>query len=157
MEQIRVTALNVELGNPMNVHRWRKLEGTDPQTIHMLKKVKTLQKKLIMKTEEVLERDALIAEKEKLYVHLKGILARQPGPDVAEQLALYADNLKDKTAQMKHMQSELKKYQDQVRDRQDNVARLTEDLDHIRKSYLDSRRAEATQQRAVADGALIEG
>merc|ERR1719409_1664607 len=81
IEQIKVTALNVELGNPMNVHRWRKLEGTDPTTITMLKKVKTLQKKLIMKTEEVLERDALIAEKEKLYVHLKGILARQPGPD----------------------------------------------------------------------------
>merc|ERR1719316_892556 len=28
VEQIKVTALNVELGNPMNVHRWRKLEGT---------------------------------------------------------------------------------------------------------------------------------
>merc|ERR1719181_1275637 len=152
IEQIKVTALNVELGNPMNVHRWRKLEGTDPVTIQMLKKVKGLQKRLIMKTEEVLERDALIAEKEKLYVHLKGILARQPGPDVAEQLALYADNLKDKTAQMKHMQSELKKYQEQVRDRQDNVERLQQDLDHIRKSYLDKRRAEATQQRAVGDG-----
>merc|ERR1712216_893214 len=46
VEQIKVTALNVELGNPMNVHRWRKLEGTDPTTITMLKKVKTLQKKL---------------------------------------------------------------------------------------------------------------
>ena len=83
----------VELGNPMNVHRWRKLEGTDPVTIQYLKKVKGLQKRLIMKTEEVLERDALIAEKEKLYVHLKGILARQPGPDVAEQLALSAFRL----------------------------------------------------------------
>merc|ERR1719440_398813 len=157
VEQIKVTALNVELGNPMNVHRWRKLEGTDPTTITMLKKVKTLQKKLIMKTEEVLERDALIAEKEKLYVHLKGILARQPGPDVAEQLALYADNLKDKTAQMKHMQSELKKYQEQVRDRQDNVERLQTDLEYIRKSYLDQRRAEANSQRPVADGAMTEG
>ena len=28
---------------------------------------------------------------------------------VAEQLALYAENLKEKTAQMKHMQGELKK------------------------------------------------
>merc|ERR1711977_515907 len=157
MEQIKVTALNVELGNPMNVHRWRKLEGTDPVTIQMLKKVKSLQKRLIMKTEEVLERDALIAEKEKLYVHLKGILARQPGPDVTEQLALYADNLKDKTAQMKHMQSELKKYQEQVRDRQDGVERVQQDLDHIRKSYLDKRRTEATAQRALADGVIAEG
>merc|ERR1711977_655779 len=136
------------MGNPMNVHRWRKLEGTDPTTITMLK---TLQKKLIMKTEEVLERDALIAEKEKLYVHLKGILARQPGPDVAEQLALYADNLKDKTAQMKHMQSELKKYQEQVRDRQDGVERVQQDLEHIRKSYIETRRAETLQQGRMTD------
>jgi hypothetical protein len=28
-------------------------------------------------------------EKEKLYVELKGILARQPGPEVAEQLGVY--------------------------------------------------------------------
>jgi len=127
------------------------LEGTDPTTITMLKKVKTLQKKLIMKTEEVLERDALIAEKEKLYVHLKGILARQPGPDVAEQLALYADNLKDKTAQMKHMQSELKKYQEQVRDRQDGVERVQQDLEHIRKTYIEKRRAETLQQGRMTD------
>ena len=33
--------------------------------------------------------DLLIQEKEKLYVELKNILARQPGPEVAEQLSLY--------------------------------------------------------------------
>jgi hypothetical protein len=32
---------------------------------------------------------ALLQEKEKLYVELKGILARQPGPEVAEQLSIY--------------------------------------------------------------------
>lgn len=30
-----------------------------------------------------------VQEKEKLYVELKGILARQPGPEVAEQLSIY--------------------------------------------------------------------
>merc|ERR1719408_381328 len=64
MEQAKVTALQDELRNPMNVHRWRKLEGSDPATFEMLQKVKTLQKRLIEKTEEVCERDALIAEKE---------------------------------------------------------------------------------------------
>ena len=33
-----------------------------------------------------MEKDLQIAEKEKLYVELKNILARQPGPEVAEQL-----------------------------------------------------------------------
>jgi hypothetical protein len=30
-----------------------------------------------------------VQEKDKLYVELKGILARQPGPEVAEQLSIY--------------------------------------------------------------------
>ena len=51
--------------------------------------MQTLQKRLIAKTEEVVEADLLIQEKEKLYVELKNILARQPGPEVAEQLSIY--------------------------------------------------------------------
>jgi hypothetical protein len=88
--------LSEELENPMNVHRWRKLEGSDPATYEMIQKIQTLQKRLIMKTEEVVEKDLLIQEKEKLYVELKNILARQPGPEVAEQLSVYQHNLKEK-------------------------------------------------------------
>ena len=69
--------------------RWRKLEGSDPSAYEMIQKVQTLQKRLIGKTEEVVEADLLIQEKEKLYVELKNILARQPGPEVAEQLSIY--------------------------------------------------------------------
>lgn len=45
-------ALSEELENPMNVHRWRKLEGSDPTTFEMIQKIHTLQKRLISKTEE---------------------------------------------------------------------------------------------------------
>lgn len=31
-EQVKVKALSEELENPQNVHRWRRLEGTDPET-----------------------------------------------------------------------------------------------------------------------------
>jgi hypothetical protein len=48
-----VRALSEELENPLNVHRWRKLEGTDPQAYEMIIKIQTLQKKLTSKTEEV--------------------------------------------------------------------------------------------------------
>jgi hypothetical protein len=43
----------------------------------------------------------VIQEKDKLYNELKAILARQPGPEVAEQLNVYQQNLKQKTRQMK--------------------------------------------------------
>lgn len=67
-EQTKVKALSEELENPMNVHRWRKLEGSDPATYEMIQKIQTLQKRLIAKTEEVVEKDLLLQEKEKLYV-----------------------------------------------------------------------------------------
>jgi hypothetical protein len=41
----------------MNVHRWRRLEGSDPATYEMVQKIQTLQRRLIAKTEEVVERD----------------------------------------------------------------------------------------------------
>ena len=73
-EKAKVKALSEELENSMNVHRWRKLEGSDPATYEMIQKIQTLQKRLISKTEEVVEKDLLITEKEKLYVELKNHL-----------------------------------------------------------------------------------
>lgn len=49
----------------------------------------------------MVEKELLIQEKEKLYVELKHILARQPGPEVAEQLQIYQQTMKEKTKQMK--------------------------------------------------------
>jgi hypothetical protein len=46
---VQVKALSEELENPMNVHRWRKLEGSDPATYEMIQKIQTLQKRLIAK------------------------------------------------------------------------------------------------------------
>merc|ERR1712149_133122 len=80
-ERTKVKALSEELENPMNVHRWRKLEGSDPATYELIQKVKTLQKRLIAKTEEAVEKDLLIQEKEKLYLEMKNLLSKQPGPE----------------------------------------------------------------------------
>merc|ERR1711881_284788 len=150
-EKTKVKALSEELENPMNVHRWRKLEGSDPAAYEMIQKVKTLQKRLIAKTEEVVERDMLIQEKEKLYVQLKNILARQPGPEVAEQLAWYSQNLKEKTKQMKQMGGELKMYHGQVKDLKDEIERYHKELDTIKQGYFNQIRQERMQQ-GYADG-----
>ena len=40
--------------------RWRKLEGSDPTTYEMVLKIQALQRRLIAKTEEVVEKDLLI-------------------------------------------------------------------------------------------------
>merc|ERR1739848_99954 len=141
-ERTKVKALSEELENPMNVHRWRKLEGSDPATYELIQKVKTLQKRLIQKTEEVVEKDLQIQEKEKLYVELKSILARQPGPEVREQLEMYDENLQAKKKQMRAMQSELRTYQAQVGDYRDGIDRLTRELQEVKRKYFEQKKKE---------------
>eukprot|EP00744_Colponema_vietnamica_P002008 GILI01003228.1.p1 GENE.GILI01003228.1~~GILI01003228.1.p1 ORF type:complete len:876 (-),score=300.10 GILI01003228.1:348-2975(-) len=147
-ERTKVKALSEELENPMNVHRWRKLEGSDPATYEMIQKIQTLQKRLIAKTEEVVEKDLLIQEKEKLYVELKNILARQPGPEVAEQLSIYQQNLKEKTRQMKAMASELNMYQAQVNEYKYEIERLARELQEVKRKYYEQKRREHMQREA---------
>merc|ERR1719228_1831061 len=123
-ERTRCKALEEELENPMNIHRWRKLEASDPSQYEMILKIQALQKRLIQKTEEVVEKELLIQEKEKLYMELKQILARQPGPEVAEQLGIYQQTLKEKTKQMQSMSSELNMYEAQVKEYKYEIERL---------------------------------
>lgn len=52
-EKVKVKALSDELQNPLNIHRWRKLEGSDPATFELVQKNESLQKRLIKKAEEV--------------------------------------------------------------------------------------------------------
>merc|ERR1712039_1104542 len=145
-ERTKVKALSEELENPMNVHRWRKLEGSDPAMYELIQKVRALQKRLIQKTEEVITKDIEIQEKERMHKELTGILEKQPGPEVMEQLEVYQHNLQAKQKQMKAMQSELKTYQSQVGDYRDEIERLTRELQEVKKKYFDQKKREQIQQ-----------
>merc|ERR1711904_81343 len=134
-EKAKVKALSEELENPMNVHRWRKLEGSDPATYELLQKVKTLQSRLIHKSEEVME-------KEKAYTALKTVLARQPGPEIAEQVVLYKDNLSQKSRQMRAMVTEVKTYQAQVNEYKDEVSRVNRELQQVKRKFFEQKKRE---------------
>ena len=149
-------ALSEELENPLNVHRWRKLEGSDPSTFEMIQKIQTLQKRLISKTEEVVEKDLLIQEKEKLYMELKAILARQPGPEVAEQVSMYQQNLREKTRQLKAMASELNMYQAQTAEYKYEIERLTRDAQDLKRKYYEAKEESSWSERGIR-GAGGEG
>lgn len=43
-ERVRSKALEQEMMTPMNIHRWRKLSGKDPDKMELLIKVQSLQK-----------------------------------------------------------------------------------------------------------------
>mmetsp|Transcript_11896 Transcript_11896/g.51221 ORF Transcript_11896/g.51221 Transcript_11896/m.51221 type:complete len:868 (-) Transcript_11896:891-3494(-) len=152
-ERTKTKALTEELENPLNVHRWRKLEGSDPTAYEMIQKIQALQKRLIAKTEEVVEKDLLVREKEKLYKELKAILARQPGPEVAEQVSVYQRQLREKTRQMKAMASELNMYQAQSSEYKYEVDKLTRDLGDVKKKYFDHKRRQEAERRADRENA----
>ncbi|CAN0182247.1 unnamed protein product [Bubo scandiacus] len=141
-EQTRCKVLEEELENPLNVHRWRKLEASDPSTYELIQKIQRLQKQLISKTGEVIEKELLLQEKEKLYVELKHILARQPGPEAAEQLQLYRHTLREKTKQMKVLSSELSMYESQSQEYKYEIERLANELLNVKKKYLAQKRKE---------------
>lgn len=140
-QQQKAKFLTDEIEKPLNVHRWRKLECTDPETYELIQKIQSLQKRLIAKTEEVSEKDVLIQEKEKLYIELKNILAKQSGPEVAEKLQVYQQNLKERAKQLKDMVAELKNYQAQVNAYRFENERLDKQIGDIKNMWFQTRRA----------------
>ena len=146
-ERTKVKALYEELQNPMNVHRWRKLEGSDPQVYENILKVQTLQRRLIAKTEEARRKDALIQEKEKMYVDLKNILSRQPGPEIAEQLSVYEENLRTRKQQMSKMNAELESSNVQVTEYRSEVERLHQELLEMKKNFFTMKSKNQTLAR----------
>jgi predicted RNase H-like nuclease (RuvC/YqgF family) len=83
-------------------------------------------------------------------MELKQILARQPGPEVAEQVQLYQQTLKDKTKQLKSMASELNMYEAQVKEYQYELERLSKELQEAKKKYYMQKRKEQ-QARCVQE------
>lgn len=106
-ERARVRALVEELENPMNVHRWRRLEGRSPELLDAIAKVQMLQKAHIAKCDECDERTKRIAEKQAEYERIRQRLARLPGPEAAEDLALFKENLEKRHEQITDMAAEL--------------------------------------------------
>ncbi|NXO72462.1 CFA58 protein, partial [Phainopepla nitens] len=153
-EQTRCKILEEELQKPLQVHRWRKLEASDPTTYELILKVQRLQKRLINKTGEVIEKEFLLQEKEKLYVELRRVLARQPGPEAAEQLQQYRNILREKTKQIKALSSELSMCETQSREYKQEIERLNNELLEVKKKYLSQKRKE--QQKKEKERSSID-
>ena len=84
--------------------------------------------------------DLNIQEKEVLYVELKNVLGRQPGPEVAEQLEVYEYNLKQKNKQMKQMRGELKLFQEQVKQHKRDIEFIGEKKEGLKATFFETMR-----------------
>ena len=141
-ERTKVKALSEELENSMNTNRYKELEGNDPDEKELSKRVEYLQNLLIGKTEHCVEFEVLIQEKDKLLMELSDIMEKQPGVDVARELSLYKQRLRETTRKMKSIASELNMFHSQVNEYKDEIERQTKELQEYKRKYYEKKRAE---------------
>eukprot|EP01038_Epipyxis_sp_PR26KG_P011029 gene11029-14810_t len=135
-EQTKSSALSDELEVPMNVHRWRILESSDPKRYEKILLIQNLQKILIKMSDDIIRLELLIQEKEKIYIELKNVISRQPGPEVEEQILLYAQTLKEKNKQCIAMNNELDMYMEQVKVFREEISDIDSDISKINKKWM---------------------
>ncbi|GET93602.1 hypothetical protein, conserved [Leishmania tarentolae] len=135
LEQAKVAALAEELENPQNESRWRRVGGAYPSMAEMESKMKILQRNLLTKSEECMKQEMALEEKQRLMMELHAMAARQPGPEVAQQLNAYQKDLQKKNAQMKQKASELNMTATHTAELRYEVARLRRELDEMRQKY----------------------
>lgn len=138
-EKTRVRVLEEELENPLNIHRWRKLGGSDPSTYELVRKIQTLQRRLIRKTEQIVEKELLLHAKEKLYTDLKAMLLRVPGPEVIHKIQTLKNHLKEKTKKLKSLSSELTMHQSLSADYKQEIENLNTIIQKHKKEVLRKR------------------
>eukprot|EP00605_Chrysophyceae_sp_TOSAG23-4_P002386 GSChrysophyteH1.ASY1.ANO1.2642.1 assembled CDS len=144
--QTKSRALTDEFDRPLNIHRWRVLESSDPKRYEKILQIQALQKELVAKSDETIQNELLIQEKEKTYMELKKVIARQPGPEVEEQVLVYQQTFKDKVRQFDDMNEELAMYREQVKVFKRDLAKVDSEMDQVKKRWFKMRRSQETTQ-----------
>ena len=155
-ERLKVKALSDELENPINVHRWRKLEGTDPDNYEMMQKIQLLQKRLLIKSDEIVRQNTIIQDQANKLNDLETTLSRAPSSDIAEQLSSAQTEIRKKNRQLKAMSSEMNMQETQVKEAQQEAEELAIELSNIKKKYFDERKRNQTLVKENELGLLSE-
>lgn len=149
-EQAKCKALVEEIENPSNVHRWRKLEGSDPGYYEAIQKVATLQKKVILKSEAIVEKDQLIAEKDKELAALHSKIAKLEELNLTDQLTATQRSLSDRTHQLKALAGESNMALTQLAEAQTEVEALRQELYELKEKYYDLKKKETLRKEALS-------
>lgn len=139
-EKVKFSMLERELDKPMNIHRWRVLEASDPKRFEKITYIQSLQKQIVLKSDQITEIELMIQEKEKVYLELKNIISRQPGVETEEQLLVYQQTHKEKVKQLQAMDEELYMYREQIRVFKSEIQDMDNDIDSMKKNWIKSKR-----------------
>ncbi|XP_063369056.1 cilia- and flagella-associated protein 58-like [Cydia amplana] len=140
-ERLRVRALEEALETPQNVHRWRKLQGTDPESVRLTQKLRVTQKKVLAQSEMLVLKDRELKETKNLYTAVKDMLALQPSPEIQQTLNATQRALAQRTSKIKCLIAELNMREQQVSDQRLEIKRITDDLSSFKQKYYEMKRA----------------
>jgi chromosome segregation ATPase len=141
-QKSRNKVLQLELENPLNVHRWRRLEGKDPETLELIQKINNLQRRLISKQEDLIEKDMKIEEINKLYAESKIQISRQPKYDVHDEIRNLREELRRKNDRILILTTESNMYQVETSKTKKILDGMNEELNTVKQKYLELRRQE---------------
>ncbi|XP_059050606.1 cilia- and flagella-associated protein 58-like [Achroia grisella] len=140
-ERLRVRALEEALETPLNVHRWRKLQGTDPESVQLTQKLRVTQKKVLAQSEMLVLKDRELKETRNLYTAVKDMLALQPSPEIQQTLNRTQRALAQRTTKMKCLIAELSMREKQVADFRLELDRVNNELQSFKQRYYEIKRA----------------
>jgi len=116
-------------------HRWRKLEGIDPDSLELHYKISLLQKRLISKTEECVEKEITIQDLTKELANSKKLANKKPLFEIEESIKKYKQQLGKQHDRMKALIAELNMYRNQVEEFKSDNNRVKKENIELQNKY----------------------
>jgi len=88
-EKARASSLEVEQQTPINVHRWRLLQGQDPERHELMQKVESLQEIIRNKNRQIAQKEEQMDEAKQIQKKLEPDVTRQANADHQKQIREY--------------------------------------------------------------------
>lgn len=77
------------------------VQGSDPESYELLRKIQILQRRIIKMSSEMVIKEKKIKDTEKVYMNLREILMKQPGPEIYSCLINTKAALRNRGKKMK--------------------------------------------------------
>ncbi|ESL10225.1 hypothetical protein TRSC58_02045 [Trypanosoma rangeli SC58] len=138
-ERQRCRALVDELQRPVHVHRWRRLESDAPEVLDGIYKAQAIERQILQKHDMLAEKTELLAKRTAEYDAIRRKLACLPGPELAEDLSLYNENLERRTEQIGGMSSELREVEQHADVLTEEVRQLSLELGDVKRRYFGAK------------------
>ncbi|XP_053698512.1 cilia- and flagella-associated protein 58-like [Sabethes cyaneus] len=155
-ERVKARALEDEMLTPMNVHRWRKLSGKDPEKMDLIVKVQTLQRRVLYQAVTVSEQEKTIDESGKVYGELKEVVEKLPNQKMKEQLCATQRALTARTKKLKALSAEIRIKESDSRSQECMIEELKKSLLETKKDLVKEKREKQKLAQSVR-GAVIPG